>query len=49
MHHIVGICFRYRNSITKLTVILQAHLKATQADAQPQFLKELAKRKFCIP
>jgi hypothetical protein len=31
-----------------LTSILQAHLKATQAEAHPKLLKELAKRKPCI-
>jgi len=29
--------------------LLQSHLKATQADTQPKLLKELAKRKSCIP
>jgi len=27
--------------------VLQAHLKAAQADAQPKLLKELANRQYC--
>jgi hypothetical protein len=39
--------FDTERSITKLIVILQAHLKATLADAQPKLLKELAKGESC--